>query len=133
MPTRETESPGLGAAAKHVAEHASTIARLELELAGMELKKKVAALGVGLGLGFGAVAVLLYGIGFLFATIAAGLAEFMPVWLALLIVTGGLLLTAGLLGLFAVRSLKRGSPPVPEQAIDEAKLTTQALKSDGSR
>jgi uncharacterized membrane protein YqjE len=131
MRTPETDV-SLGTAAKLVAEKASTIARLELELASLELKKKGAALGVGLGLAFAAVAVGLYGIGFLFATIAAGLAEAMPVWLALLIVTIGLLLVAAILALFAVRSLKRGTPPVPQQAIDEAKLTTQALKGDGS-
>jgi Putative Actinobacterial Holin-X, holin superfamily III len=131
MPTQETDV-SLGNAAKLVAEKASTIARLELELASMELKKKAAALGVGIGLALGAVAVGLYGIGFLFATVAAGLAEFMPLWLALLIVTLGLLLTAGVLGALGLRSIKRGTPPVPEQAIDEAKLTTQALKSNGS-
>jgi Putative Actinobacterial Holin-X, holin superfamily III len=131
MPTQETDV-SLGSATKLVAEKASAIARLELELASMELKKKVAALGVGIGLAFAAVAVGLYGIGFLFATVAAGLAEFMPVWLSLLIVTLALLLTAGVLGAFALRSIKRGTPPVPEQAIDEAKLTTQALKSNGS-
>jgi hypothetical protein len=133
MPIPETESVTLGSAAKLVAEKASTIARLELELASMELKNKVAAIGLGLGLGFAALFILLYAIGFLFATIAAGLAEFMPTWLALLVVGGGLLLVAAILGLLAIRSLKRGTPPVPKQAIDEAKLTTQALKSDGSR
>lgn len=131
MPTPETDV-SLGSAAKLVAEKASTIARLELELASMELKKKVAALGIGIGLALAAVAVGLYGIGFLFATIAAGLAEFMPVWLALAIVTAGLLFTTGILAFLAVRSIKRGTPPVPKQAIDEAKLTTQALKSNGS-
>jgi hypothetical protein len=131
MPTQETDV-SLGSAAKLVAEKASTIARLELELASMELKKKVAALGVGIGLALAAAVVGVYSIGFLFATIAAGLAEFMPVWLALLIVTLVLLVTTGILGLLAIRSIKRGTPPVPEQAIDEAKLTTQALKSNGS-
>jgi hypothetical protein len=131
MPTQETDV-SLGSAAKLVAEKASAIARLELELASMELKKKVAALGVGIGLALAAAVVGVYSIGFLFATIAAGLAEFMPVWLALLIVTLVLLVTTGILGLLAIRSIKRGTPPVPEQAIDEAKLTTQALKSNGS-
>jgi Putative Actinobacterial Holin-X, holin superfamily III len=130
MATRESES--VGEAAKVVAEKASSIARLELELASLELKKKGAALGVGVGLAFGAAAVGLYGLGFLFATIAAGLAEAMPVWLALLIVTIALLLITTILALLAVRSLQRGAPPVPEQAIEEAKLTTQALKRDGS-
>ena len=134
MHTRETEAgnTGLGTAAKEVAEHASTIARLELELASLELKKKVAALGVGIGLLGGAIAIGLYGIGFLFATITAGLATFLPVWLSLLIVTLVLLATAGLLAYLGVRSVNRGTPPLPQQAIDEAKLTTQALKSNGS-
>jgi hypothetical protein len=131
MATTETES-SLGAAAKLLTEKASSIARLELELAKLELKQKGAALGVGIGLAVAAAAVGVYAIGFLFATIAAGLAEAMPVWLALLIVTVALLLVAGILAWLAVRSLQRGTPAVPQQAIDEAKLTAQALKSDGS-
>ncbi|HEV3478587.1 MAG TPA: phage holin family protein [Gaiellaceae bacterium] len=132
MPTQETDSVNLGSAAKLVAEKASTIARLELELAAMELKRKLAALGLGLGLLLGAVAVLLYGIGFGFATIAAALATFLPVWLSLLIVTLFLFVVGGILAFVGVKKVARGTPPVPQQAIDEAKLTTQALKSNGS-
>ena len=134
MPTPETEPrthPGLGAAAKGVAEHASAIARLEIELATMELKKKVAALGIGIGLLVGALVLALYGIGFLFATITAALATFMPVWLSLLVVTLFLFAVAGVLGYLGIRYVGRGTPPTPNQAIDEAKLTTQALKSNG--
>jgi Putative Actinobacterial Holin-X, holin superfamily III len=131
MATPESES-GLGAAARQVTEKASSIARLELELATLELKQKGAALGLGIGLAIAAAAVALYAIGFLFATIAAGLAEAMPFWLALLIVTLALFLVTGILAWLAVRSLQRGTPPVPQQAIDEAKLTAEALKSDGS-
>jgi hypothetical protein len=36
------------------------------------------------------------------------------------------------LGIVGIKKVARGTPPVPEQAIDEAKLTTQALKSNGS-
>jgi hypothetical protein len=132
MPTQEADSTGLGTAAKLVAEKASSIARLELELAAMELKKKVAALGVGLGLLVGALLVLVYGIGFGFATIAAALATFLPLWLSLLIVTGFLLLVTAVLAIVGVKKVQYGTPPVPKQAIDEAKLTTQALKSNGS-
>ena len=56
----------------------------------------------------------------------------MPTWAALLIVTGALLLKAGLLGLLGLGRVKKGTPPVPEHAIREAKLTTNALKSDGA-
>jgi hypothetical protein len=131
MHTRATENQSLGAAAKEVAEHASTLARLELELAALELKSKVAALGKAAGFGAGAIFFVLYAIGFAFATIAAALATFLPTWLALLIVTLFLLFGAGLLGMLALRSLKRGTPPVPKQAIEEAKMTTAALKTDG--
>src|ERR687887_2008327 len=134
MHTHETERPGqtgLGPAAKSVAEHASTLVRLELELAQLELKRKVAALAKGIALGFGAAVFLLFGLGFGIGAAAAGIATQTSTWLALLIVTGGLILLAGVLGVLALTSLKKGTPPVPEQALREAKLTTEALKSDG--
>jgi hypothetical protein len=132
MPTPDPESPTMGLVAKQIAERASSIARLEVELASMEVKKKAALLGAGIGLFAAAAAVLLYGIGFLFATIAAALATFLPLWLSLLIVTLLLFVVAGVLALLGSRRVQQGKSPVPEQAIEEAKLTTQALKSNGS-
>jgi len=132
MPTPASEQQangGVGGAAKLVAEHASSIAKLEIELAVLELKKKVIALGLGIGLGLGAAIFGLFMLGFLFATVAAVLATFLSTWLALLLVTAFLGLTAGLLGFLALGSIKKGTPPVPEQAIREAKMTTAAIKS----
>jgi uncharacterized membrane protein YqjE len=133
MPTHETDgdSAGLGNAAKEVAERASALVRLELELAKLEVSQKASSLGLGVGLGIGAAVVGLYAIGFVFATIAAGLATFLDTWLALLIVTVFLLLLTAVLAAFAANRVQKGAPPVPEQAIAEAKLTTEALKSDG--
>jgi putative superfamily III holin-X len=135
MHTRETDAqpaqPGLGATAKEVAERASSLVRLELELAQLELKRKATNLGVGAGLTVGAAIFGLYAVGFLFATIAAGLATAMSTWLALLIVTLGLLVITAILALIGVSRIQKGTPPVPEQAIREAKLTTDALKADG--
>ena len=133
MPTPETDSrpKGLGGLGKKVAEHARALVKLELELAALELKKKVASLGVGIGLGIGAAVVAVFALGFLFATVAAALATFLATWLALLIVTLGLFALTAILGLLAVVKIKKGTPPVPEQAIREAKLTTEALKSNG--
>jgi apolipoprotein N-acyltransferase len=111
-----------------VAEHASSIARLELELATLELKKKVASLGLGIALAVGAALFGLFMIGFLVATIAAALATFLATWLALLIVTVALLVLTAMCGMLAVGRIKKGTPPVPEQAIREAKLTQAALK-----
>ena len=120
----------LGAAAKQVAEHASSLARLELELAKLEIGRKVAALGIGIGLGLGAALFGLFAIGFLLAAAAAALATAMSTWLALLLVGLGLFLLTGLLGILALGLIRKGTPPVPEQAIREAKLTQTALKSD---
>ncbi len=134
MPTPETDgrsAPALGTAVKEVAERASAIFRLELELATIELRRKARALGLGIGFAVGAAVVLVFMIGFAFATVAAALATTMATWAALLVVTGLLLATAGVLGFLALTRIKKGTPPVPEQAISEAKLTTEALKSDG--
>src|SRR5215211_432772 len=131
-PEAEIDGPGVGTAAKLVAEKASAIARLEIELASMELKTKIGALGFGLGLLVGALIVFVYAIGFTFATITAGFATFLPVWLSLLIVTAFLFVGTAILAFVGIKKVQRGSPPVPEQAIDEAKLTTQALKSNGN-
>ena len=129
-PATEKNS-GLGATARLVAEHVSSLFRLEIELAQLELKKKVMNLGLGIGLAVAAGIFAFYGIGFLFATIAAGLATAMSTWLAILIVAIGLFLVAGILALIAVNRIQKGTPPIPEQAIQEAKLTTEALKSNG--
>jgi len=119
----------VGATAREVAEHAGALTRLELELATLELKRKATALGVGAGLAAAAALFVLFGLGFLMAAAAAAIAIELPVWAALLIVTGGLLLGAAVLGLVGLGLLRRGVPPVPRRAIEEAKLTTTAIKS----
>lgn len=75
----------------------------------------------------------LYGLGFVFATISAALDIFMPRWLAHLVVALALVATAGILAMLGVKRMQRGTPPTPERAIHEAKLTADALKGDGRR
>jgi len=128
----QSDEQGLGDAARGVADHASALVRLELELATLELKRKLGALAIGIGLGLAAALVILYALGFALAGAASGLASAVPTWAALLIVAGILVLVAAMLGLFAAQSLKRGAPPIPEQAIEEARVTTETLKSDGA-
>jgi membrane protein implicated in regulation of membrane protease activity len=128
MPTQEAEH-GVGPAAKQVAEHASSLARLELELALLEVKLKVAALGIGIGMSLAAAIFGLFGLGFGLAAGAAALALVLPTWAALLIVFGVLVLLAAVLLLVGLKAIKKGAPPVPEQAIREAKLTTEAIRN----
>ena len=77
----------------------------------------------------GAAVFGLFALGFGLATAAAALATTVSTWLALLIVTGALVLFAGALGAIGVGRLRKGTPPIPVQAIEEAKLTTEALKN----
>jgi magnesium-transporting ATPase (P-type) len=129
MPTRVGERTGLGGAAKLVADKASSIVRLELALAATELKKKLFALGLGIALLVGAAVFGVFALAFGLATIAAALATVFSTWLALLIVTGGLFVLVGVLAVLGIGRISKGTPPIPEQAIAEAKLMTEALKN----
>jgi Putative Actinobacterial Holin-X, holin superfamily III len=120
---------GLSGATKRVADHARSFVRLELQLAATELKRKIAALGVGLALLTGAAVFALIALAFGLAAATAGIATVLPVWLSLLVMFGGLFLFAGLLGGLGLVMLKKGSKPVPEQAIEEARLTQEAIRN----
>jgi hypothetical protein len=133
MHTRTTEQSAngsLGAAAKGVAEHASALARLEVQLATLELKRKVMALGLGAGLLAGAAVFGLFLLAFALAAAGAAWTLILPVWASMLVMMGALAIVAGLLAMLGLVAIKKGSPPVPEQAIAEAKLTTEALRAE---
>jgi len=117
----------VGATAREVAEHASTLTRLELELAALELKRKATELAVGAGMTVAAGVLSLFALGFLLAAAAAGLATAMPWWAALLVVGGVLVAVAAIVGLVGVGRLRKATPPVPERAIREAQLTREAI------
>jgi Putative Actinobacterial Holin-X, holin superfamily III len=119
---------GVGAAVHEVTERASALARLEAELAAAEIRQKVSSLGGGIVVLGAGVLIGLYALGFLFATIAAALATFMPTWLALFLVGAALLLVAAAVIAIGSSLLHRGVPPVPEQAIAEARLTGEVLR-----
>lgn len=120
---------GLSDATRRVADHARSLVQLEIQLAITEVKRKAVALGLGIGLTLGAAIFGLIALTFGLAAIAAAIAVALPVWLALLVMFGGLLLLAGILGVLGLASIRKGAPPVPEQAIKEAQLTREALKN----
>lgn len=122
---------GLSGAARRVADHARSLVHLELQLAAAEVKRKLVSLAAGIGLVLAAALFALLGIVFAVAAGAAGLAEVLPVWAALLVLFGALALVAAVLGAVGVVLLRRGSPPVPAQAIEEARLTAEALRDGG--
>ncbi len=123
------EGLGLTGATRRVAEHAREFVRLEVELATAELKKKAAALGTGLGLMVGAAVLAFLALTFGLLAAAAGLATTLPVWASLLIVCGGLVLITAVLTFVGYRLLQKGAKPMPEQAVEEARLAGEALRN----
>ena len=122
---------GIRSAARRISEHAAALGRLEAELVKAELSAKGKLLGVAAGLGAGAVILAILALAFALAGGAAALALVLPLWAALLIVAAIVAMAGGIVALAAVRSARKASPPVPQQAIDEAQATRIALSSNG--
>jgi hypothetical protein len=127
MPTRAESTNGVQTTMHEVAEHARTLVRLEGELAVLEVRRKISAIGAGVVLLAAGGVLALFALGFLLATVAAALATVLATWLALLVVGGALALVAAVALAVGVSQLRAGVPPVPEQAMAEAKLTGAAL------
>jgi hypothetical protein len=119
---------GIRASARRAVAHASSLVRLEKELARTELERKGGTLGAGAALALAAGIFTLYAVGFGLAAVAAALALLVDWWLALLIVFVALLLLVLALALASRSLLRAGTPVKPEQAIEEARLTKQALR-----
>lgn len=119
-------------AARAAAGHMSALARLEARLARQELREKAAGLAAAIALGIGAAILALYGLGFALAAAASGLDAVLPRYASLLVVAALVLALAALLGLLAKAALRRARPPVPEQALEEARQTRSVLRSGTS-
>ena len=119
---------GLVSQVKAVKQRGKTLVQLNLELAKLEAKEKAVAFGIAGGLGVAAMIFVVYAIGFLFASAAAGLSEAVSLWLALLIVGLILLLIAGIAVFLAMRFARKATPPKPDQAISEGQATVAMLK-----
>lgn len=119
---------GLSDATKRVADHARSLVQLEVRLAVTEMKRKVIALGAGIGLTLAAAMFGLVALLFGLAAGTAALALVLPVWAALLVVFGAVFLFSGALGVIGIGLLRKGAPPVPEQAIEEAQMTRETLQ-----
>ena len=122
------ERIGLGRAAKLVADKATGVGRLTAQLALAEIKQKLAALGAGIALVGAALVVGFFALCLLLAAAVAALAIVLATWLAILVAAGGALALAALLGGIGAALLRKGSRPVPEQAIKEAKMTAEAIR-----
>jgi hypothetical protein len=122
----------LGTAIQEVTEKAQILVREEIELAKAELTVKVSKLLKGVAVGAVAGVFAVIGLLFLVHSAAWGIWElvgFDGPWLGYLIVAVLLFLLGGLAGFLASRFVKRGVPPAPQMAIEEAKLIKETVTS----
>ncbi len=88
-----------------------------------------AAVGAAAGVfGFLALIYFLHALAYFLTDVLDGDIDTGFVWPGYLIVTGILLLLAAVAGLVAARLVRRGNPPTPQLAIDEAKKTRDAIE-----
>jgi hypothetical protein len=116
----------LGEIVAEVSDKASMLVRQEIELAKAEVTSKVSKLTRGAAVGAAAGVFLIFGITMFFHTLAwflYDLFDFGEIWYGFAIVTGILFLLAVLAALVAFRLFKKGAPPTPDMAIEEAKKT----------
>jgi uncharacterized membrane protein YqjE len=129
----------LGDIVSEVSEKASLLVRQEIELAKAEVTSKVSKLTRGAAVGAAAGVFLIFGITTFFHGLAWFLTDLLNQednnWVGFAIVTALLFLLAIIAGLIAMRLFKKGSPPTPDLAIEEAKKTraqfeAQAIERD---
>ena len=121
---------GLSDATRRVADHARSLVQLEVQLAIAEMRRKAIELGTGVGLMLAAAMFAFFAFAFLLGAAAAAIALEVAVWEAMLIMFGALVLVTTLLVAIGLVYLRRGAKPLPEQALDEAKLTAEALRDE---
>ena len=130
-PSSETPQ-NIAAAIAEVSERASVLVREEIELAKAEVSEKAtklvkgAVVGIAAGIFFAmALIFALVGCAWLLYYYLPG-SDFTYFWgfFAMAVI---LLLLGALAGLLAAKAVKKGSPPVPNMAIDEAKRIKQTV------
>ena len=133
MPPQDTGSKSLGEIVAEVSEKASQLVREEIELAKAEVKDKLSKLTRGAAAGAAAGVFLIFGITMFFHGLAFFLNDVFnweaDVWPGYLMVTLGLFLLAIFAALLALRLFKKGAPPTPDLAIEEAKRTRAELEA----
>ena len=118
MPPQDTGSKSLGEIVAEVAEKASQLVREEIELAKAEVKDKISKLTRGAAAGAAA--------GVFLNDVFNWEAD---IWPGYLMVTLALFLFAILAAVLALRLFKKGAPPTPDLAIEEAKRTRAELEA----
>jgi uncharacterized membrane protein YqjE len=127
----DQQSSELARALQDITEKAQLLVHEEIELAKAEMTVKISKLLKGAVFGVVAGVFAVFALVYLLHALSWGLWEVIGgdtnYWLGFLI-TGGLILILGAIaGFVAMRLIKKGTPPKPELAIEEAQLIKGTL------
>ena len=133
VPTPEPDHKSVAELVFDVSEGASSLIREEIELAKTEVSEKVTSLLRGSAVGVAAGTFAFLALILIMEGIAWLLNEEVfdgKVWPGFFVEAAVFLLIAALAGLIAYKAVKKGAPPIPAQAIEEAKLTKEMLAKE---
>jgi tetrahydromethanopterin S-methyltransferase subunit F len=131
---QSNNTQNIAQAIQEISDRAQLLVREEIELAKAEVSAKVSKLIKGAVVGIVAGIFLIFGLFLLldgFAWLAYWAIPFPEgqfFW-GFFVVAAVLFLLGAIAGLIAARAFKRGAPPTPEMAIDEAKRIRETVQS----
>ena len=133
VPPNKSADKSIGEIVAEVSEKASLLIRQEVELAKAEVTGKLSKLATGAAVAVAAGVFLVFGVTMFFQFAAWFINDLGTwgnlVWPGFGIVSLLLFILAVIAGLLAYRFFKKGSPPVPAMAIEQAKLTRAELEA----
>lgn len=135
-PSEPKDERKLGELVFDVTEGVSGLVREEIQLAKAEVSEKAGKIAKGAVVGISAGVFAFLALILVMEGIAWLLNEEVfdgKTWPGFFIEAAVFLLIAALAALIAYKAVKAGSPPVPTQAIEEAKLTKETLKGDAEK
>jgi uncharacterized membrane protein YqjE len=129
----DNQTSDIAQAVQDVSDKASLLVREEIALAKAEMTEKVSKLLKGAIVGIVAGVFALFGLIYLLESAAWAVWDAIGnshnFWLGFLIVAVLLFVLGGLAGFIAARAFKRGSPPAPTMAIEEAQLIRETVST----
>ena len=126
----------IAAALQEVTERAQVLVREEIELAKTEVTEKVTSLAKGAAIGAAAGVFAIFGLSILiqgFAWLAwwaLPTGNSLTFFWGFFLVAAVLFVLGGLAGYLASRFFRRGAPPTPELAIEEAQRIRETVQGD---
>ena len=131
--TNQTAEKNLGDIVSEVSEKASLLVRQEIDLAKAEMTDKATKLAKGAGIAAAAGVFHVFGVTLFFHGLPWFLDDLLNqednIWVGFAIVTAFLFLLAIIAAFVAWRLFKKGAPPTPDMAIEEAKKTRSQFEA----